>query len=208
MNILSTLFVRWKLSTNALKIKGKLKYRIKKTARVISSNGLLVLGYGDCTISKFSWTGFNLNLMENAQILISGNSKIGLGSSLTVEDNAIFEIGRSTYICSGATIRVAKKVSIGDKCAISWNVTMMDSDFHDYELDDGSQPPIRTRELIIGNNVWIGNNVLILKGVHIGDNAVVAAGSVVVKDVPSGCIVAGNPAKIVRSGVKPINPEF
>jgi len=83
----------------------------------------------------------------------------------------------------------------------------MDSDFHEYALADGTIP-LKTKEVIIGNNVWIGNNVLILKGVSIGDNAIIAAGSVVTKNVPEGSVVAGNPAKMIKSGVKPINPKF
>ena len=53
-------------------------------------------------------------------------------------------------------------------------------------------------EIAIGNNVWIGGGAIILGGVHIGDNAVIAAGAVVTKDVPAGMLVAGNPARIMR----------
>jgi len=169
-------------------------------------SGKLILGYGDCTAPIFKWSGFNLNLMKDSQLILDGNAKIGLGSSLSVGENATFEMGASTYICSGAHIRVAKKVSIGSNCAISWNVTILDSDFHEYEIDGITQP--NSSEVKIGNNVWIGNNVLILKGVTIGDNAIVAAGSVVVKDIQEGCAVGGNPARVIKTGVKPINPKF
>ena len=57
------------------------------------------------------------------------------------------------------------------------------------------------KPVIIGDNVWIGYRAMILKGVTIGDNSVVAANSVVTKDVPSNSIVAGNPAKIIRTGI-------
>lgn len=208
MKYWNTLIFWWKLRTSALTCKGRLKSRIRRGAKIIvKSQGKLLLGYGDCTIARFSWSGFNLNLMRDSQLIINGNSQIGLGSALTVGEDAIFEIGNSTYICAGATIRIAKRVSIGNRCAISWNVTIMDSDFHKYRLEDGTVPE-NTKEVVIGDNVWIGNNVLILKGVTIGDNAIVAAGSVVTKNVPKGCVVAGNPAKVIKNGVIPINPEF
>ena len=206
--LLNKLILRWKLGHSLLRIKGRAKIRIKKSASIQQrSSGKLTLGYGDCTIARFTHSGCNLNLMSQSQLILSGNSMIGLGSALTLEENATLSLGSSTYICAGATIRVAHKVTIGDQCAISWNVTIMDSDFHEYALEDGTIPE-KTKEVIIGNNVWIGNNVLILKGVHIGDNAIIAAGSVVTKNVPEGSVVAGNPAKIIKSGVKPINPKF
>jgi acetyltransferase-like isoleucine patch superfamily enzyme len=208
MKLWNALILWWYLQTDAIACKGRAKIRIKKGAQLIKrSSGALILGYGDCTIARFGWTGFNLNLMRDSKVMISGNSKIGLGSSLSVDEGAVFEIGSSSYICSGATIRVAQRVCIGDRCAISWNVTIIDSDFHEYQLEDGTIPE-KTKEVVIGNNVWIGNNVLILKGVHIGDDAIIAAGSVVTKDVPAGCAVGGNPVKVIKNGVKPINPEF
>ena len=207
MGFLNSVFLMLKLKTNTVVCKGRLKSRVKNASVFRKSAGKLVLGYGDCTAPLFKWSGFNLNLMNGSKLVLDGNAKIGLGSSISVNEGAVLEIGSSTYICAGAHIRVAKKVSIGSNCAISWNVTIMDSDFHEYKLEDDTIPE-NTKEVIIGNNVWIGNNVLILKGVSIGDNAIVAAGSVVTKDVPSECVVGGNPAKIIKNGVKPMNPLF
>lgn len=206
MGFINNFILRMKLGANSISSKGRLKYRIKNALVERKSDGKLILGYGDCTAPLFKWSGFNLNLMNNSKLVLDGNAKIGLGSSLSVGEGAVFEIGASTYICAGAHIRVAEKVSIGSMCAISWNVTIMDSDFHEYEMDNKIQTA--TKEVTIGNNVWIGNNVLILKGVTIGDDAIVAAGSVVTKDVSSGCAVGGNPAKIIKNGVKPMNPKF
>lgn len=202
------LIVYWKFHHLLIRIKGKAKIRIKKGASVTQrTQGKLIVGYGDGAIARFTHTGCNINLMQHSRLVLNGNSKIGLGSALTLEEGAVFEIGNSTYISAGATLRSAQKISIGDQCAISWNVTILDSDFHEYTLEDGSLS-VKTKEVKIGNNVWIGNNVLILKGVTIGDNAIIAAGSVVTKSVPHGTIVAGNPAKIIKSGVTPTNLKF
>src|SRR5207237_3719824 len=107
-----------------------------------------------------------------------------------------------------------KRIAIGTHCLVSWNVGIADSDFHPLEpaqrLVDAealapfyssraARPKLRTAPVIIGDNVWIGMNATILKGVSIGQNSVVAAGSVVTKSVPANVVVAGNPAVVVKN---------
>jgi len=208
MKFINSIYFYFKLKTRVIHCKGLLKPRIRKGVIIQQKRpSQLILGYGDGMIARFAWSGFNLNLMHNAQIILNGKSQIGFGSALSIDKNGIFEIGDQTYISAGATIRVAQKISIGNHCAISWNVTIMDSDFHHYQQAN-QELSHATKEVIIGNNVWIGNNVIILKGVHIGDNAIVAAGSVVTKDVLASSIVGGNPAKLIKNGIKPINLSF
>ncbi|MBN2686053.1 MAG: acyltransferase [Pontiellaceae bacterium] len=115
------------------------------------------------------------------------------------------EIGDNTYLSANALVRAEKHIKIGDNCAISWNVTIVDSDFHAFEVD--GELVQRVKEVIIGNHVWIGSHAIILKGVTIGDYAVIGAGSVVTKDVPPYSAVAGNPAKVIKTNVKPINVQ-
>ncbi len=114
---------------------------------------------------------------------------------------------------SGVRIECAERVEIGRYCQVSYHVEIHDNNSHPVDPDvrrqeivgvhDGNVPsgniylsdraPVR-----IGDNVWIGHDVIILKGVQIGDNAIVATGSVVTKDVPANVIAAGNPARVVR----------
>ena len=105
------------------------------------------------------------------------------------------------------------RIEIGSYCLISWNVGIADSDFHPLEpaqrLIDAQalapyfenrppRPKLKTAPVMIGDNVWIGMNATILKGVTIGNNSVVAAGSVVTKAVPANVVVAGNPAVVIK----------
>lgn len=89
-------------------------------------------------------------------------------------------------------------ITIGKNCLIGYNVEVINSDFHSLTVGGRhSESPV-CKDIVIGNNVLIGNNVTILKGVHVGDNAVIANGSIVTKDVNANTIVGGNPAKYIK----------
>jgi len=194
------------LKTNAIKIRGKSKIRIKKNAVFIDrGNARLILGFADSTTPTFPYSGINFNMMENSKLEIKGLVEIGYNSSITVNKNARLIIGEDTYIGARVHIRVNEYVKIGNNCAIAWNVTIMDSDFHEYLVDN--KIPTITKRVIIEDNVWIGNNVIILKGVRIGKNSIIAAGSVVTKDVEPYTMVGGNPAKLIKRNVSPINKK-
>ena len=106
--------------------------------------------------------------------------------------------------------RSAQRVDIGDDVLISWGTTIVDHNSHatsftlrsndavDWLEGKKDWTNVKIAPVKISNKVWIGFNCIILKGVTIGEGAVVGAGSVVTKDVPPWTIVAGNPARIIR----------
>ena len=105
------------------------------------------------------------------------------------------EIGDNVFINFGSSIVAARQVTIGNDCLIGAHVSIMDCDFHRVEDKawDTSGLPV-----ILEDRVWLGNRSIVLKGVTIGHDAVVAAGSVVTRDVPPRTVVAGVPARVVR----------
>mgnify|MGYP001126286452 CR=1 FL=1 len=117
-------------------------------------------------------------------------------------------IGDRTYIGKSHLV-AAESITIGEDTILSWNVTIVDHNSHspDWELRKHDIPNwhqgkkvwtcIKIAPVTIGNRVWIGFGASILKGVTIGDGAIVGACAVVTKDVPPGAIVAGNPAKVI-----------
>jgi acetyltransferase-like isoleucine patch superfamily enzyme len=134
------------------------------------------------------------------------------GCSFAIGENGSATIGDFTLL-NGALIMAEERIEIGSHCLVSWNVGIADSDFHPLEparrlidahalapfyKDRPPRPKLETRPVIISDNVWIGMNAVILKGVSIGENSVVAAGAVVTKSVPANCVVAGNPAILTR----------
>lgn len=102
---------------------------------------------------------------------------------------------------SGSTIRAQQYVSIGNNVLIGSGCIITDTDAHPLDWRDrveGRDTNTRSAPVKIGNDVFIGARSIILKGVTIGDRAIIGAGSVVSKDVPPDSIVAGNPAKVVK----------
>ncbi|MDN5758305.1 MAG: sugar O-acetyltransferase [Tomitella sp.] len=105
-------------------------------------------------------------------------------------------LGKRIFINSGCTFQDQGGVTIGDDCLIGHNTVVATLN---HDLDPRRRADMHPEPVVIGRNVWIGSNTTILPGVTIGDDAVVAAASVVTKDVPEKAIVVGSPAKVVRS---------
>lgn len=117
----------------------------------------------------------------------------------TWQPGAVLEIG-DNFAMSGGSICTAERISIGNDVAVGANTTIIDTDFHPLDPDVRRRTPqaADTAPIRIEDDVFIGMNCLILKGVTIGRGSVVGAGSVVTRDIPAGVIVAGNPAKVIR----------
>jgi len=135
---------------------------------------------------------------ENAQ-LHSKDFMMYEGAEIVVLDGGKLSLGSNSYM-NASLIQSANEISIGDDCAIASDVLIQDTDFHPILDEKGNEKPV-SKPIVIGNKVWICAKATILKGVTIGDGAIIAAGAVVTKDVPAGCLVAGNPAKVVRENV-------
>ena len=105
-------------------------------------------------------------------------------------------LGKRIFINSGCRFQDQGGVVIGDDCLIGHNTVMATLN---HDLAPGRRADMHPAPIVLGRNVWIGSNVTVLPGVTIGDNAVVAAASVVTKDVPENTVVVGSPARVVRT---------
>lgn len=119
----------------------------------------------------------------------------------TLRPDAEIIIGNDCGI-SGGSICAAIHVELGNECLLGTNVTIADTDFHAIKPDgrrfNNNPQDIGAAPVIIEDNVFIGAGAVVLKGVRVGRNSVIGAGSIATKDVPSDVIVAGNPAKILK----------
>lgn len=148
---------------------------------------------------------------QNPAVSFGKFCSVYAGCSFAVKGNGRCTVGEYTLM-NGALVMCEEEITIGSYCLISWGVGIADSDFHPLDpvqrkkdcmvlnpfTATEARPPIKTKPVKIGNNVWIGMNAIILKGVTIGDNSVIGAGAVVTKDVPANVVVVGNPAKVVK----------
>jgi acetyltransferase-like isoleucine patch superfamily enzyme len=145
---------------------------------------------------------------------IHGSGKIVLGDHVSFGGKPAFifgnrgqatpevVIGDHTFIGHNTSFVVSSSVRVGKHCLLAGEVRISDYDGHPIDAERrraGEPAPVEsTRPVVIGDDVWIGNNAIILKGVHIGDRSIVGAGAVVARDVPPDVVVAGNPARVVK----------
>lgn len=145
-------------------------------------------------------TSPNINIHIGDNCSICGYSTF---SAAAINDNPTLVIGNNTTLAYQVTISVGERVEIGDNCLIADRVFIADNNGHPI---DPERRRLRRkvsleeiRPVKIGNNVWLGYQSVVLKGVTIGDNSIVGANSVVTKDVPPNSVVVGNPAVILRT---------
>ena len=158
----------------------------------IAGAGKLDLG---CSWEGLRYFPSELKVAEHARIDVHGRFYLLTGFHLAVNDGASLSLG-SGYINNNATIDCFEAITIGHGVAISSGVTIRDSDNHAINGNSRVTAPV-----VIGDHVWIGLNATILKGVRIGNGAVVAAGAVVTADVPENTLVGGVPAKILKDNI-------
>jgi len=133
-------------------------------------------------------------------VRISG--RIGIHFSDRLERPPKLTVGDNVFIGHGSTMALADRITIGNDCMLAGGTSIRDNDGHPLSPKARKTgESIREEEakpVTIGNNVWFGSRCQVLKGVSIGDNAVIAARSLVTKDVPPNTVAAGSPAKVIR----------
>jgi len=127
-------------------------------------------------------------LGDDVHIAVIGNSP---------DRKAILRIGIDSGISDRTKINVTDSVTIGNHCSIGWDCDIWDTSWHRVRFPDRKPRPI-SQPVVIEDHVWIGSHTIVQRGVIIGTNSVIAAGSVVIKNIPPNSLAAGNPAKVIR----------
>lgn len=153
----------------------------------------------DCKVMK-PWNlkiyGRDIRLGRAVHVITGRDRPVRLTTWAHEDGNGRIDIGDYALLCPGVRIDSAVQVEVADNCMIAAGAYLTDADWHDiYDRTRiiGSHAPIRLED-----NVWIGDGAIVCKGVTIGRNTIIGAGSVVTRDIPANVIAAGNPAREVK----------
>ena len=188
LNFIKTKYQKIK---NKLEIVGKLR---KNKIKISGNNNILYIGKN--------------SLLRDSNIFIKGNNNIiYIGDDCIVNNTSIILDNEGSEIRIGNKTSIAKvqivslepyKIEIGEDCMLSYDIEIRNTDSHKIYDKNTNERINEGSSINIGNHVWLGMRAIILKGVTIGDNSIVAAGSIVTKDVKANTIVSGNPARQVK----------
>ena len=158
---------------------------------------MVLLGFGSVGVvdyrrSRSVW-------QVDGEVIFDGPARLGNGFKLSVAGTVTF--GSGFVLSAESQIVCQKSIAFGRGCLVSWDVLVIDSDFHAISADDGEPAPVRAA-VVLGERVWIGARAIVLKGVALGDDVVVAAGAVVTRpERGSNLLLGGNPARVLRTGI-------
>ena len=185
---------RYKKLKNKLEIFGKLR---KNKIKISGDNNILYIGKN--------------SLLRNCHISINGNNNVlYIGDDCVVNSTSIILDNESAEIRIGNKTSIGKaqivslepyNIEIGEDCMLSYDVEIRNTDSHKIYDKNTNKRINEGNSISIGNHVWLGMRAIILKGVNIEDNSIVAGGSIVTKDVKANTIVSGAPAKQIRENI-------
>lgn len=178
LSLIYTVLIKW-LYSNIKIGKGTIVYY---KSSIVNLSGSVTIGKR-CKIGVDNIT-YHAGMPFSTRLLVDKKD-----ANITIGDNCRI---------NGASIHAKNRISIGNNCVFASGISIMDSNGHEVFSKNRTTGEDIPEPIVIGNNVWIGLNAVILKGTQIGDNSVVAAGSVIKGVFPNNSIIAGNPARKVR----------
>lgn len=156
---------------------------------------------GSLSIGKVS-TGFmhggdKTFLNIEGKLAVKGGVYLGKGCRISVAPGGTIELD-TCYFTGMSRIIVSHELKVGPETVVAWDCEFLDRDWHTVSYAGKKEKP---RGIHIGRRCWIGSGVKVLKGVRLGEGSVVAANAVLTGEYPPGSLVAGNPGRVVRTGV-------
>ena len=177
----------------------RLSVRGKITINAPIKTGMIKIGYGNVGLfdkqkSRSIWEVVG-------DVIFNGTANLGHGSKISVAKTGVLEFGDHFSINAQSSIHCAKSIVFGKNCLLSWDVLVIDTDFHKIFNEDNliiNNP----KSIVIGNKVWINCRCLILKGITIANNTVIGAGTIVSNDLnETNSIYAGSPVRKLKSNI-------
>ena len=169
--------------------------------KLTNGGGKIRIGFRGMVIQNERDRKTILDLRKDSELVLAGSASIGDGARIYTK--GILIIGDNFYLSLDSKIIAHDKIQFGNDCTVGWDSLIMDTDFHRVRnITSGEYYPM-TKSINIGNHCWICNNVQILKGTRIPDDTIVGSCSLLNKvyDIPNGSLLAGNPAKLKKTGI-------
>ncbi len=193
-------------------------YQLHVAARVSMGWSLRFIWYEPLWRSQCRVIGERFQMEQLPYMIGCGEIVIGNDVSFSGKPSFVFSsrhsqrpqlsIGHGSFLGHNCALTIAKQIKIGNHCLIAAGVRITDFDGHPLGADERRAGGIFAADtvlpVIIGDDVWIGHGAVILKGVNVGDRAIIGARAVVTRDVPADTVVAGNPARVIKSLMKEI----
>ena len=176
---------------------------VAKTAKIYVESGDIEIG---CDSLRKSHEETRIRLGENTIWTSKGGCKISYGSTVEVLNNAVLNSGYFTMNCNSVLVS-AKRIDIGQDVMLGRNVVIYDSDFHAL-IGKNGEVINSSASVKIENHVWLGTNVMVLKGTTIGKNSVIGANTIVKKQIPEGVIYNLKQEVLIRDEFEKWNREF
>jgi acetyltransferase-like isoleucine patch superfamily enzyme len=188
-----------------LKIDGNVSLKIK--SGYIVKSKIVAIGKNNCLIFDDDVKISNCELFirgNNCTVHLKGNRNMSNTHFVLKDDSTTLKVEKNTGFNHDKIVveGINNIVTIGSDCIFAEDVGIWSSDTHSIlntETDERINPDL---PIHIGDRVWFGNRALIHKGVNIGNDVVIGAGSIVIKDIPNNSLVAGVPAKIIKTDIK------
>ncbi|MCS2893474.1 acyltransferase [Parabacteroides faecis] len=198
-----------RISKSIYRILSKLKeYKSRKRVQFVCNSRhpqMNVLAYGE---GNEIHIGDQSHTMDSICKFYGTNCKLIIGNNCIIKDVTFWFEGEGGLIEIGSNVTIEeaqiacvddKHITIGNDCMFSRGISMVTTDSHSI-LDSEGNRINSDASIELASHIWVGANVRILKGVTIGENVVIGAESLVVKSIPAHCVVAGIPAKVLKSG--------
>ena len=179
----------------------RILYRLYAWLQVRASRGKIEMGSSatfDTAVSFYGSCGhIKIGRKQGIGFRLSPNTKVGVAIQARHPRSSIL-IGDECHFVNGVSILANNSIRIGNRVLIGADTSITDCDWHEIDPDTRCHSSGASAPVIIGDDVWIGQRVVVLKGVTIGNGSIIGAGAVVVSDVPPRCIFAGVPARLIR----------
>ncbi len=183
--------------TKFISLKGKIQIGTKVKP------GMIRFGFGYVGIIDKKYTRTLIEI--NGMLVFLGKAYIGQGSKISIGESGMLKIGKRFHVSANSTIICFNSVNIGDDVLFSWDILIMDTDFHPTtNLVTNEINNKITRPIVLGNNTWVGTRCLLLKGTNVPNNTIIGAGSLLNKvyEIEENTLLAGNPATVRTRNIR------